>query len=179
MYIESKRLLIRDLTYDDSDDFFQYGKTEWVGPNAGWKPFPNKTIANRVLTSQMISKECYAIALKDSNRLIGTISLYHTSIRKYNKAMSLGFSLNYDYWGQGFMTEAVQEMIHYTFTKTDCEVLEVGHHVDNYGCKRVVEKSGFHYDGRFSKYKRLYDGRIVDADFYSILKEEYERGKKR
>ena len=73
------------------------------------------------------------------------------------------------------MTEAVKLMIRYVFTKTDCELLEVGHHAGNYGSKRVIEKSGFIYDGRLAKFKKLYDGRLIDAYFYSMTKEDYER----
>ena len=73
------------------------------------------------------------------------------------------------------MTKVVKAMIGYAFTKTDCEVLEVGHHSDNYSSKRVIEKCGFNYDGRLCKFKVLYDGRLIDADFYSMTKSEYER----
>ena len=73
------------------------------------------------------------------------------------------------------MTEVVKLVIRYIFTKTDCELLEVGHHTDNYGSKRVIEKCGFNYDGRLCKYKKLYNERLVDADFYSMTKEDYER----
>lgn len=62
--------------------------------------------------------------------------------------------------------------------KTDCEILELGHHTDNYRCKRVAEKCGFTYDGTLCSYKKLYDGRIIDACFYSMTKDEFERKKK-
>ncbi|MDE7106473.1 MAG: GNAT family N-acetyltransferase, partial [Anaeroplasmataceae bacterium] len=114
----------------------------------------------------------------DKDILVGTISLYNTGLRKYNKAKSLGFSLNSSYWNQGIMTEAVKLMIDYAFEKTDCEILEVGHHTDNFRCKRVAEKCGFNYDGTLCSYKKLYDGRLIDACFYSMTKEEYERKKK-
>ena len=158
MKIIGQRIVIRDLSLKDVDDFYEYGKGENVGPNAGWKPFASKDIAKRVLSSYIMSSETFCIALKDNNKLIGTISLYNNSIRKYNKIKSLGFSLNENYWNKGYMTEAVKLMINYVFTKTDCELLEVGHHAGNYGSKRVIEKSGFIYDGRLAKFKKLYDG---------------------
>ena len=159
----------------DVNDFYEYGRCENVGPNAGWKPFSSFDVAKRMLSSYIMSNETFGIALIDSNKLIGTISLYNNSIRKYSKAKSLGFSLNENYWNNGYMSEAVKLMIEYVFNKTDCEVLEVGHHSDNYSSKRVIEKCGFNYDGRLSKFKKLYDGRLIDADFYSITIEDYER----
>lgn len=178
MKLVGKRILIRDLSFSDIDDYYAYGKDELVGPSAGWKPFPDIEIAKRVLTNNIISKETYAIVLKESKTLIGTISIYSNAIRKYNKAKSLGFSLASKYWNNGYMTEAVKLILEYIFTKTDCEILEVGHHVGNFASKRVIEKCGFNYDGRFIYYKKLYDDRLVDADFYSMTKVDYERKKK-
>ena len=178
MKIIGNRIWIRDLRFSDLDDYFAYGRDPNVGPFAGWKPFPSKDIASRVLNGQIMSKETYAIALKDTDQLIGTISLYNTALRKYNKAKSLGFSLKSSFWNQGVMTEAVKLMIQYAFENTDCQILEVGHHSDNYRCKRVAEKCGFNYDGMLCAYKKLYDGRVVDANFYSMTKEEYERKKR-
>jgi len=178
MRIVSDDILIRDLTLKDADNYYEYGKSPEVGPNAGWKPFPSLEVAKRVLSGNILSKDVFAIALRDSNKLIGTISLYNYGIRKYNKVKTLGFSLHEDYWGKGIMTKVVKLMIDYVFTNTDCEVLEVGHHSDNFASKRVIEKCGFIYDGRLCKYKRLYSGRLVDADFYSMTREDYERKKK-
>ena len=175
MKLEGKRIIIRDLKLSDIDAFYEYGKSEYVGPNAGWKPFSSKSIAERVLTANIFSKESFAICLKDNDYLIGSISLYNQAFRKNNRAKTLGFSLNHNYWNQGIMTEAVGLMMRHCFNNTDCLILEAGHHVGNYGSKRVIEKSGFNYDGTFNCYKKLYDGRVVDVDFYSITKEEYER----
>ncbi len=178
MRIVGKRILIRDITFKDDENFYEYAKSELVGPDAGWKPVPSLTVARRVIASYILSKDVYAIELISEKKLIGTISIYNYGIRKYNKVKQLGFSLNPAYWNNGYMTEAVLMAIDYVFTKTDCEVLEVGHHSDNYRSKRVIEKCGFIYDGRLCKYKKLYDGRLVDADFYSLTKEDYERKKK-
>ena len=175
MKIIGDKIIIRDLTFKDEELFYKYGSNPKVGYNAGWKPFTSKEIARRVLSSYILSKESYAIALKENNNFIGTISIYNNGIRKYNKAKSLGFSLDENYWQKGIMTEAVKLIINYVFKNTDCEVLEVGHHVGNYASKRVIEKCGFLYDGRLCKYKRLYDGRLIDADFYSMTIEDYER----
>ncbi|MDE6945829.1 MAG: GNAT family N-acetyltransferase [Anaeroplasmataceae bacterium] len=178
MKLVGKNIIIRDLKYNDLDAYFLYGQDPNVGPNAGWKPFTSKEVAGRVLTSQIFNKETYAITLKEKDVLIGTISLYNSSIRKYNKAKSLGFSLNSSYWGYGYMPQAVKLIVAYAFENTDCEVLELGHHIENYRSKRVAEKCGFTFDGTLCKYKKLYDGRLVTACFYSMTKEDYERMKK-
>lgn len=178
MRLFDDEILIRDLVLKDADDYYEYGSDPNVGPNAGWKPFPSLEVARRVLSGNILAKDVFAIVLKKEKKLVGTISLYNYGIRKYNKVKTLGFSLSSKYWNHGIMTRCVKMMIDYVFTKTECEVLEVGHHVDNYNSKRVIEKCKFNYDGRLCKYKRLYDGRLVDADFYSMTREDYERMKR-
>ena len=175
MKLIGERIIIRDLSFDDDEDFFEYAKSPNVGPMAGWKPIDNIDLARRVIAGYIMSKEVHAIVLKDSKKMIGTISIYNYGIRKYNKVKTLGFSLSDKYWNHGYMTEAVKLIIEYIFTRTDCEVLEVGHHADNYSSKRVIEKCGFNFDGRLCKFKRLYDSRLIDADFYSMTKEDFER----
>ncbi|MDE5566387.1 MAG: GNAT family N-acetyltransferase [Anaeroplasmataceae bacterium] len=179
MKLVGNNIIVRNLNLKDQADYFEYGKNPNVGPNAGWKPFPSMSIAGKVLSGMILKGETYAIALKSSNKLIGTISLYSNTIRSYNKAKSLGFSLAYDYWNHGYMTEAVQLILKFSFKHTDCKIIEVGHHVGNEASKRVILKCGFTYDGRLRAFKKLYDDRLIDADFYSLTKEEYERGLKK
>ena len=178
MRILGTEILIRDLKFSDAEDFFEYAKNEEVGPRAGWKPVPNVRVARRVINSYMFSKEVYGIALKGSDKLIGTFSIYKENIlRKYKYTTQIGFSLSNNYWNRGYMTEVLGLMIGYLFEHTDTKILEVCHEITNLASKRVIEKNGFHYDGRIRRYKELYDGRIVDVDFYSLTKEEYEERK--
>ena len=175
MRLMCKRVIIRDLSFKDFDDYYEYAVRDNIGPMAGWKPIPNEEVGRRVFSSMILQKDVFAIELIENHKMIGTISIYNYGIRKYKYVKQLGFSLNDEYWNKGYMTEVVLNVIDYIFNKTDCEVIEVGHHSDNYASKRVIEKCGFLYDGRLCKYKELYDGRVIDADFYSMTKEDYER----
>ena len=175
MLILGNEILIRDLKYSDAEAFYEYAQSDEVGPRAGWKPIPNVRVAKRVINSYIFSKGVYAIALRQSNKLIGTFSIYKENIlRKYKYTTQIGFSLSNLYWNRGYMTEVLGLMIDYLFKETDAQVLEVCHEISNFASKRVIEKNHFHYDGRIRRYKELYDGRIVDVDFYSLTKEEYE-----
>ncbi len=175
MRLVGERVIIRDISFKDFDLFYEFGSNQNIGPNAGWKPFPNEEIARRVLSGYILNKNVYAIANILDNKFMGTFSIYEEGLRKYKYSRTIGFSLDEKYWGKGIMVEAVNLVVNYLFTKTKCEVIEVGHHSDNYQSKRVIEKCGFNYDGRLCKYKTLYNGRLIDADFYSMTKEDYER----
>ena len=146
MRLVGKRVIIRDLTFKDFDEFYSFGSNPNIGPNAGWKPFPNQDIARKVLSGYILNKNVFSIASLEDNKFMGTISIYEECLRKYKYARSIGFSLDEQYWGLGLMVEAVNLVIDYLFNKTKCEIIEVGQHTDNYQSTRVIEKCGFNYD---------------------------------
>ena len=49
--ILTERLKLRPLKWGDTDDFYQYAKTDKVGPPAGWKPHTSKFETLSVLKS--------------------------------------------------------------------------------------------------------------------------------
>lgn len=178
MKLTTDRLIIRFITLKDVDDYYEYAKNPEIGPNAGWKPIESRKIAERVVASMVLKKETYGIILRQNDKLIGTIAIYNDTIRKYRKACSIGFSVSADYQNMGYATEALKAIIEYIFRYLDYEIIEIGHHVGNYKSKRVIEKCGFYYNGRLDKFKVLYDGTVIDADFYSLTKEDYKKGLK-
>ncbi len=50
-----------------------------------------------------------------------------------------------DYWGKGFGTEAMLEVIRYAFKKAGCGIFVVTPHEKNMAAKRLYEKVGFKY----------------------------------
>ncbi len=144
MFLETKRLYIRDLTYQDLDALFDYAKRPMIGPMAGWKPHQDKAESKLVLEWMIKSKEVFAIAPKETNQLIGTIGLH---VRKKEHELlhirEIGYALNNDYWGIGIMPEAVRAMIQYGFEEMQLKKIIIGHIHSNTQSQRVIEKCGF------------------------------------
>jgi [ribosomal protein S5]-alanine N-acetyltransferase len=57
----------------------------------------------------------------------------------------LGFYLLPDRWGAGFAAEAGRSVIAYAFDVLDAASLFAGHHPENHGSRRALEKLGFRY----------------------------------
>jgi RimJ/RimL family protein N-acetyltransferase len=144
MWIETKRLIIRQLTHQDLDALYDYAKRDMIGPLAGWRPHQNKSESKLVLEWMIDSKEVYAIAPKETNQLIGTIGLH---VRKKEHELlhvrELGYALSNDYWGVGIMPEAVKAILTYGFETMHLKKIIVGHISNNIQSKRVIEKCGF------------------------------------
>lgn len=144
--IETERLILRPLTLDDINDFFNYCKKPNIGPNAGWKPHETIEESLKILNMMMSEHEVWGIELKDNHQLIGTIGLH---VRNFDNAIAnrkeIGYVLDDTYWNQGYMTEAVRHVIDYAFIDEELDEVVCGHATHNLRSKRVIDKSGFIY----------------------------------
>ena len=89
----------------------------------------------------------------------------------YCKCAELGYWLGRDYWGQGFMTEAVRRICREAFAVWDILRIQAEVFAPNAGSRRVLEKAGFTLEG--TKRRGVYkNGQVLDACVYALLKEE-------
>lgn len=169
------RLIIRPLSVLDADDMYEYAKTPLVGPTAGWPPHTSLTDTLYVIKSMNTIKTPYelgvwAIVLKENQKMIGTIELYN-----YYKGFKaeLGYSINPNYWGNGFATEAATEVLHFGFNYLDLKRIEAGTFLSNIQSQRVCEKLGFVKEGVARNGYIRYDGKLFDKLIYGMTFEEY------
>ena len=112
----TKRLMLRPVQIDDLDDIYNYSCTPNVGPNAGWKPHESKEETLETMNAIFLNQEMvWGIAVKESGRIIGSIGLVDDQKRQYDMVKMIGYAIGEAYWGQGFMSEAVNEVIKFGF----------------------------------------------------------------
>ena len=110
------------------------------------------------------------ITLKKINRPIGTIGLYKYS--SIHKRAEIGYDLLREYWGNGYATEAVIEILRYGFNVLDLVRVEATVDSENSASIRVLEACGFSLEGK-QRNKYFYKGSWHDELFYGILSEEF------
>ncbi|MBY6036910.1 GNAT family N-acetyltransferase [Fictibacillus nanhaiensis] len=178
--IATERLLLREWKVTDSEDLYEYAKSELVGPNAGWKPHKNEEESKEIIEMFINGNDVYAIELKSEKKVIGGIGLHD---RKPDEALShlkqkeIGYVLNPGYWGKGYIPEAVNSLLRHGFEELDLDVIWCGHYDFNNNSKRVNEKCGFTYKfERKVKLDRL-DGREVTCLYYSVSNSDYMKAR--
>jgi ribosomal-protein-alanine N-acetyltransferase len=97
-----------------------------------------KQIAKSVKDSTAIY---WAIALKDSPKLIGSICFWNFS--EDHKLAELGYELFPDYQGRGIMSEALKVILEYGFNTARIEIIEAFTHKDNLRSKSLLLKHDF------------------------------------
>ena len=105
--------------------------------------------------------------------MIGTAEL-HTFTPNFKA--ELGYTINPEYWGNGYALEATKELIEWGFIDLKLKRIECCAFVENNRSTRVCEKLGLTYEGIRRKAYQLYNGYIGDLKCYAIIDDEfYER----
>ena len=147
--IETPRLILRPWQESDLADFYEYAKVDGVGQMAGWLPHESIDVSRMILRSFINHKKTFALELKESGKVIGSLGLEerdeNVDVMPGTMGREIGYVLSKDYWGRGLMPEAVKAVIDYCFTQLDFDWLTCGHFLWNDQSRRVVEKCGFQY----------------------------------
>ena len=116
----------------------------------------------------------WAIIRRDNGQLIGSCGLFDW---QPNPARAeLAFVLARPYWGQGFISEAVRELMRYGFEELGLIRLEARCVVQNTASARVMERAGMTYEGTLRHYIYI-KGQLYDLKVYSLLREEWQTQK--
>ena len=168
------RLILREWRKTDVGDLFDIMKNSSV-VMGGWKPHANINITSDVLNEYIENDDRWAVVLKDSEKVIGCVRVCPDNNRGNFYAKSINYVLSEDYWGNGYMTEAIKRVIKYLFEELNIDLLSAFHCPDNIKSQRVLEKCGFEYEITIEQGYKRFDGKFFDALCYSILKSDYCR----
>jgi RimJ/RimL family protein N-acetyltransferase len=110
---------------------------------------------------------CYFITNKKTNEIIGYISL----MIKQNGVVSVGFWLGEQYQKQGYLQEALQALIDFSFKETIIERINIQTDITNYKSQKLAEKAGFVFDSLIYSFRLDSKGNSVDMYNYTLLKD--------
>lgn len=174
--IEGENIVLRKLETSDLDAYIDYMMDDKIKKQFNFNH--TKESATERLNELVKKYEeerkpfVWAIADKQTNELLGIISIDNHSF--VNHSFSLAFGITEKYRGHGYAYEASYNLISYIFSNWEMHRLEIAHNIDNIASQKTIEKLGAQLEGvaRESKY---YDGAFKDRKIYSILKREWCR----
>lgn len=164
--LTTERLTLRPWRETDLEDFYEYARVDGVGQRAGW--LPHQSIEeSRVILSHFIARK-YEFAIEYQGKVIGSLGIKPYNENNYPElshlqGKELGYVLSKDYWGQGFMPEAVRAVVDWLFETQMLDFIIVGHFTWNRQSRRVIEKCGFRYikttlyETRYNTVETCYD----------------------
>ena len=174
--LETKRLLLRPLTLDDSDRIeelageYDVAKSTINIPH----PYPKGSACQFIESIQSAEQNNKIVMLvivnKESQLLIGLINL-NLSIQ-YRRG-ELAYWIGKPYWGNGYGTEAAKALLKYGFNQLKLNKIFAASFTSNTGSWKVMEKIGLKYEGTLKQHVSRF-GQFYDLTYYGLLKDEFE-----
>lgn len=169
MKLATERLLLRPITESDAEDIYGYSRNEDVGINAGWAPHGSIEETREVMKHVFIGQQfVFGMVLKETGRLFGSIGLVPDPKRQNDKTRMIGYAIGKDYWGKGYMTEAVLALLRFGFEELNLDLISAYCYPYNERSKNVLKKCGFRYEGRLAQAEERYDGAVLDNECYAV-----------
>jgi ribosomal-protein-alanine N-acetyltransferase len=157
---ETKRLILRSITLDDVQDFYELDSNPKVHEFLGKNPVKHIDECKTYITTVLEEYKAYgtsrmAIILKDTNEFIGWAGVrFEQTVRKEFDYYDVGYRLKEQFWGKGYATEAAIASLDYGFNQLNlkeiCGAAEANHTASNYILKKIgMQPSGtFEYDDK-------------------------------
>lgn len=171
MELQTSRLVLREFALEVASAVHAYASDERVTRYTDWGPdtiedtegFFREALA--AVVAQPRDSYLFAITINQSPA-IGCARLGIVS--RADRVGDLGYVLNAESWGQGIATEATKRLLAFGFDDLDLHRIFATCHPDNVGSARVLEKTGFQFEGRLREDK-LVRGEYRDSLMYAIL----------
>lgn len=115
--------------------------------------------------------EGFAVALKDTDELIGKIHIDEDHLRYDVNSVDLAYWLGEEYTRKGYMTEALSAFIDYLFEERKYDAITAQALAPNTASRALLSKLGFVQEGYLRRAIKD-NGVIYDNVLFSLLKED-------
>jgi ribosomal-protein-alanine N-acetyltransferase len=151
---------------------------------APWEPdwasdhFSRKAFANRVFWAKKAFQDGTGVPLflvrRSDQAVLGAVTLDNIR-RGPAQTGTIGYWIGQEFTREGYMSEALEALVHYGFTSLKLSRLEAACLPENAASRGLLEKTGFKYEGVAQSYLQI-AGRWRSHVLYANLRSD-RRGK--
>lgn len=172
--LQTDRLVLRQLTTEDIDFVFEHFRDPRVTQYLMDEP----PLADYVQAQAIIdfytepegkTHNRWALVRKSDGRLIGTCG-YHKWVTAHSRA-EIGYDLSPDWWGQGYMTEALRAVIRHGFARMGLNRIDALVYVENARSIQLLQRLGFRQEGLLRDYF-CQDSVFYDHSLFALLRRD-------
>jgi ribosomal-protein-alanine N-acetyltransferase len=174
--LETQYLRLRSLRETDLDDLYEYANDPAVYEHGMWQPYESRAACaddlERLLQKQDAGQLWWwALECKADNKMIGRCELARV-VPSVARA-EIGYALNQNYWGRGYMSEAMRSVLQYSFETMGLNRIAAEVLTDNEVSIHLLEKMGFVREGTLRQETKI-RGYLEDLHTYALLKSEWD-----
>lgn len=173
--IETERLVLRRYKESDLDYLYEIITDDRL---IRYIKFPKLTkeeeleyIRKCIKEADSSKYEKWVIELKSEGIVIGNISV--NTINSKNNYCNVGYVIRYNYWDNGYATEALKVVSNYLLNERNYYLVECSCNELNIQSSKVILKAGFIKDGYIKNRRLNQDGTYSGVLYYSKSKEFY------
>lgn len=146
--LETERLILRNYIDKDAEDCFAFlSDKETCYLDGGYEPFESMDEEyNKLMKKFREQDNRLMIVLKSEDKVIGTIHVMEDT-RRWVNAKELGYVISPGYRKKGYATEAIKEVIRYSFENAGVEMITAGIISQNGPSLNLIKKLGFTREG--------------------------------
>lgn len=169
--------VLREQTMDDLEDFHNYYTDPIVNEHIV-SEIPNSLEESKYELQYWInvyynkSGIYFGIARKDNNQLIGSIGI--TGINRTHNRAEISYDLAKEYWHQGIMTKALNQLVKYGFETLRVNRLEAFALKENIASRALLKRCNFILEGELKQHRR-HRGVYTDIGIFSLVREDYAK----
>lgn len=169
--METERLILRKLTENDAEKMFEnWTNDEEVCRYLTWLPHRSIEVTREILEDWLEDYEDpktvrFGIELKENHDLFGEVDV----VKYVDDIPVIGFASCRKYWGNGYMTEAVNAMLDHLFSLGHKKIM-IELDSRNEGSIHLVLRVGFKLEKQERKHLSTFKPEMITANWYSIEK---------
>ena len=179
MVFSSNRLSFRDFTSQDyplfasvfsNEQVMRYAYRNRIADEGAMRAYFDAIFEN----TRASERTAYELAVFDGTQFIGYADFHLQCFTPEQRTAEIGYFLLPDYWGIGYTTEIVEQLLELLFVDMKLHKVTASCNANNKASERVMIKNGMAKEGTLRQ-ERFKDGRWDDELHYGILREEWEQ----
>lgn len=180
MVLKTERLKLRELSITDLEEIhILHSLPETDKFNTSGIPDTIETtkqlVKEWIRNQDEVPRKKYVFCIENNeSAFIGLVGL--TIGKPTYRNAEIWYKLHPKHWNQGYATEVVSRILHFSFTELNLHRIEAGCAVENTASRRVLEKAGMIKEGHCRK-KLPIRGQWVDNFEFAILETDFYSAK--
>lgn len=115
----------------------------------------------------------YLVIETGEGEYVGGIGYTVSEKNPAGKRVEIGYFIYPQFWGKGYTTEALKELINYAFCEDSVYRIDGTCIADNIASRKVMEKCGFVFEGERRKFEWNHN-KLKSRYVFGLLKDEWE-----
>lgn len=173
--LTTERLVLRELTPDDTNDLFEF-RSDFEVQKYNSEPMRDPAEAAELielLRTEYVAQQAirWGVTLIGEGKVRGLFGF--NSWERFHHRADIGYDMSRSYWGRGIATEALNALLEFGFTRMELNRVEAVTIADNHESVRLLGRFAFVREGLRRSYSLEEDGTYHDGAIYGLLREDY------